>query len=159
MMAWHYTCGDRALSIMDDGWIRVAHESASVGERPCVWFSVAQRWEPTATKLIHTPSGPRQGTLQEMEALGGGLWRFGLPAADLLQWRELRTQIGLPRPLWKQLAKLGEKKGANPEDWYGSLEPVDVTRCVVQFLRGGCDAGEWETCDELMVQLRERAAP
>lgn len=141
-IAWHYTIGLHATGILRDGVIRGATEGVPLHERPVVWFSTRQSWEPTATKgMIDRLSGRRRdATMEEMFA-HGGLWRFGVPASELLPWRKLREAAGITSETANGLLRAAKRAGADPFFWYGSLEPVAVTRCTVQCRL--TDSSEW----------------
>ena len=137
-VAWHYTIGNHADRIVAGGLILPATTFVPEGEKPCVWFSTRQHWEPTATKGIVGPDGVRQNaTMQEMLTLGGGLARFGLPVADLIGWRDIQHMTGMSRETARTLAKVARLQGADPAFWFGSLEPVPVSRCEEQRFTNG----------------------
>jgi len=48
MLLWHYTKGVHLAKILADGFIRPATAFVDPGEKPIVWFSTDQHWEPTA---------------------------------------------------------------------------------------------------------------
>jgi hypothetical protein len=133
---WHYTLPDRAAGIVADGVISLATVGVPSGEKPAIWFSARQLWEPTVNKLRELPDG-RLVRLTNAEMFALKPWRFGVPIARVIQWRELIrvANIGTAR----QLERHGRSLGADPRDWYGSLSPVSVGECVVQVL----DSGEW----------------
>lgn len=132
--AWHYTTGDRAALILSDGVIKAATAFVPDGEKPVVWFSTRQRWEPTATKGIIGPDGIRRdATLDEMIEHGGGLYRFGLPASELIPWNQIPAATGMSRDMARALVKAACRKGADPSFWFASMEPVIVLDLAVQW--------------------------
>lgn len=133
MLAWHYTIGTRAETIMAGGFILPATLHVPTGEKPIVWFSTRQDWEPSATKGIADARGVhvRSATMEEMIALGG-LWRFGLASSELLPWGRLKEAARIRRRMLEGLLSVARKAGADPYDWHGSLQPVPVERCTVQ---------------------------
>ena len=137
-LAWHYTISDRAKYIVESKFIYAATAGVPAGERPCIWFSLEQFWEPTANKAESSPSGHmRKLNFEEMVSLG--LWRFGLPVAMLLDWRQLKRETRMSRKVAKGLVSAARSQGSNPELWYGAMKPVPVDDCVVQRLIDG----EW----------------
>jgi hypothetical protein len=140
-IAWHYTIGKHAPSIMDDGVIRCATGYVPIGETPVVWFSLRQYWEPTANK-----GGTRDGVIVTLSARetwqrGGGGWRFGVAATELLPYRDLKRAANICPDTVRGLERAGRKMGADPALWYGSLAPVETSRCIIQML--DIEAGEW----------------
>lgn len=133
-LAWHYTTADRARQIIDSGFIRPATAGVPAHESPVVWFSLNQRYEPTAAKLFTPTAGgkPRIASMAQMVALCGGLARFGVPAAQLLTPKELRLQANIQRDMWRLLVAAGRRQGADAELWRGALAPVPAANCIVQ---------------------------
>ena len=66
------------------------------------------------------------------EQFGG--WRFGLPVAQLLPYAELKVKARISSKMARALERVGRDMRADPSLWYGSLEPVNVDRCLVQRL-------------------------
>ncbi|MGH3626908.1 MAG: hypothetical protein ACRET2_02630 [Steroidobacteraceae bacterium] len=127
MMAWHYTVGKHAENIRRDGFIRPATLHVRPPEKPIVWFSTRQDWEPTAT-----PAWERNYnmmTVPMMMELAGGLWRFGMDSAEFLPWGRLKEAARIPKKVLRGLEKAAR---GDPYCWYGSLEPVAIARCQVE---------------------------
>lgn len=77
-MLWHYTYSDAFISIFKDGSIKPATDFIDPVERPIVWFSKEQFWEPTVTKG-RVESGHRINlTMDDMVNRGYGLFRIGV---------------------------------------------------------------------------------
>jgi hypothetical protein len=133
-MAWHYTIGDRADGILLDGMIKPAVAGVPSDESPCVWFSSQPKWEPTANKMMVEANSVKKISFTEMRKVDGGLWRFGLPISDLLNWRKIQIATGMTQSTITRLTKVAKKDGGDPFRWYGSLEPVPMSNCTVQRL-------------------------
>jgi len=137
LLAWHYTLGVKATDILRDGFIRGA-TAVPTGDRPIIWFSLRQIWEPTATKGRMFAGERPDLTLAEMIDEGHGLWRFGVPKIDLLAWKPLQQKAAISRDMARVLVREAQRAGTDPKFWYGSLEPVAVDRCEIQcILRHG----------------------
>ena len=70
---WHYTTIPNLISILADGAIKPATARVPAGEKPAVWFSTHQHWEPMATKGMvdhNAPSGTRSAMDAEMDEIG-----------------------------------------------------------------------------------------
>jgi hypothetical protein len=140
VMAWHYTIGLRAQSILSDGLIRPATAGVPAGETPVVWFSTRQHWEPTANKAMAKDGlYIRRLTFEETIERGGGGWRFGLPVDRLVAWRNLSRLANISRETANGLVRAARKSGADPAFWYAALGPVVVAECVIERL----DGDEW----------------
>ncbi|MBN9407231.1 MAG: hypothetical protein J0I00_17635 [Burkholderiales bacterium] len=140
LLAWHYTIHDKRAAIDAAGELRPADAFIGANERPVIWFSLNQRWEPTASKgIIDAKTGARRtATIAEMVELGGGpLLRYGIAPRLLLPSNELRLRARISGRMWRGMVASGRAIGANPSDWFGSLQPVAVAQCVVQVSTDG----------------------
>lgn len=128
-VVWHYTTGQSVRGIISTGSINPAEELVPSGEIPAVWFSRRKTWEPTASKGIFDPRiGTRRfATLAEMEERCGGLFRFGIDTASLLNWPRLVLATGMSCTTARHLERVGRKAGAVPSDWMGRVGPVALT--------------------------------
>ena len=78
-LLWHYTTGHHFKDIVDDGFIRPATSRHTAGERPIVWLSSNQKWEPTSTKIYVAHDGEAwRLSKEELRVSGNGLVRFGV---------------------------------------------------------------------------------
>ncbi len=77
----------------------------------------------------------------EMAELPDGLWRFGLPTTDLLDWRKLKQAAHLSPETKRTLEMTARALGARRELWYGSFEPIELAVCRAQ--RFSVEADEW----------------
>lgn len=123
----HYAPCVHLPRIYQSGVLRPSNAGAP-NEKPLLWFSANQRWEPTATKMIADASGkPVLLTFeQQLELLG--CCRFSLPANDsrLLKWAEARRAAGMGYTVKRKLEEIGRKRGGNPLDWFAVAESIDV---------------------------------
>jgi len=64
-LVWHYTLLTKLQMILNDGLIKPTDVMIDPREKPAVWFSSNQAWEPTATKNIRDEKTgqPREATL------------------------------------------------------------------------------------------------
>jgi len=135
--AYHYTTRDRALFIIGMEVIVPATASVNAGEKPLVWFSRNDRWEPTATKLIQYEGLPlRRATWEEMVRFEPV--RFAVLAKTLIPWADIPSATGMKRRVAKELAEIGRVQGANPSHWMGSLDPVHLSSvlAIEQYVDG-----------------------
>lgn len=148
-LRWHYTVGVRFKSIVEDGVILPATAGVPDGERPAVWFSVREPWEPTANKLMRRPNGDLVVLDREETAeAGGGLVRIGVArSAAPVSWREYLRTSGITKKMAEGLAASARRQGSNPALWFVSYHavPRDLWRAVqvwhegewVEVLNGG----------------------
>lgn len=143
-IAWHYTIGRCLESILRDGMIRPATEYVPKDERPCVWLSVRNAFDPTARKMLSLPDGSmRTATLEETERLGGGLFRIGVDADGCVDFKTYARESGASPAMVRSLKSVAERQGAKVIDWRVSFEPLPRSRWLaLQRLHGH----EWRDC-------------
>jgi hypothetical protein len=123
---WHYTIGEYLPRIIETGLLLLSDRYIGPGERPAVWFSLRQDWEPTAAKfgLVPARRSP-QAAMTAMAMRGGGLVRIGvLEATAPFDWREFRRHSGLDPKIARGLAITAKEQGADPYDWRVSFDAV-----------------------------------
>lgn len=150
-LVWHYTIADHARMILAERTIRPSTLFLPPGEKPVVWFSARQHWEPTCNKALSGPGGQRIPlSMQETLRHGGGGWRFGMSASELIPWRELKRAANIAPATARGLERAARNVGADPDFWYGHIGPVSVYRCVIAALD---EDGTWlESIDTATVQ-------
>lgn len=141
-LAWHYTTGQKFESIIDSQYLDPKKTITPKNERPILWFSLNQHFEPTAQKSKRSANGiilplGMQGTYE----LGGGLIRFGYPSAQLIEWEKLARKAGMSKAVIQALARVGLEQSANPKHWLGSFKKINIDHCVIEVFNGS----EWET--------------
>jgi hypothetical protein len=149
-LVWHYTTGDCFRGILTDMEIRPATALVAKGETPVVWFSTNQAFERSALKgLEPTGGGPRRtATMDEMDRLGGGLFRIGVHKSIApFDWWEFKRRSRIKEGIAKGLVKAARQLGANPAEWRVAFGPVSLTTTAVCLQR--LVAGEWSGLDEL----------
>jgi hypothetical protein len=138
-IAWHYTVGSRAKDILESGKIRPATANVPSNERPAVWFTVRDDWEPTANKRWQNSNTGEVKFLSTDEMLkrGGGGVRFGIPVHKLTPWNKLINKTRMDSKTKKALIEFAINVGSDPDSWYGTIKPVRVKDCVIQLLWDG----------------------
>jgi hypothetical protein len=153
---WHYTIGKRFAQIMADGAIKPATAHVPKDERPIVWFSLNERWEPTARKMTVNPDG----TLVPLDMMGteehgGGLVRIGVaPETAPYDWKTLRKTSGMSSRMASSLSRAATEMGARPRDWRGTFEPVPRSSwtAIERFQNGVWVPLPFSTTQELLRQ-------
>jgi hypothetical protein len=137
---FHYAPGNYLPSMIGSGVVRPsnADDPQTV---PAVWFSADQRWEPTATKMINTPSGLHKLSLYEQQRHYGCV-RFALPAGDarLMDWKAASRVIGFSRDVRRAMEGAGRRLGASPLNWFAALCAFSLDELCFQVL---CADGRW----------------
>jgi hypothetical protein len=123
---WHYTTGNRLRAIFTDGVIKPATAFVPMSERPVVWFSTNEEWEPTANKLGRDQNGSpapldRDGTAE----LYGGLARIAVADETApFDWDALKRRSGMSNLTARGLRRAAISSGSRPGDWWGTFDPV-----------------------------------
>jgi len=144
---WHYTVGDRLVSILKDGRLKPATKNISKREKPILWFSTEAEWEPTASKGWRNPDGSVLWmTREQMLDRGVTLVRIGVVASvNLMSWEVLKKKCGMPLQDALQLERVAIKRGGNPAKWYGTFNPVPKSKwSAIQVYEDGSWKGDRE---------------
>ena len=131
-MKWHYTMGIKLRSIMEDGVIKPATARVPQGEKPVVWFSTNQEWEPTANKSWQNSDGQIMiGDKDKTAELGLGLVRIGVePDTAPYDWHTIKKASGMSGKMANGLYRVGIDCGSRPGDWW---EPSSQFRVEVSL--------------------------
>src|ERR1700735_3053879 len=104
-LAWHYTIGLYFRQIVECKALKcIRINGAPQSERPVVWLSMEQYWEPTSAKACRFPDGTeRTLSMKETADLFEGLYRIGIDPEtfelfDFVSFRRLRSEgLQVPR--------------------------------------------------------------
>ena len=120
-MVWHYSAWAKLPAIVKSCELRGSNVGAD-GEKPMLWFSANQQWEPTATKDVINNRGERVHLTFKQQADRFGCIRFGLDADDirLMKWKVACAYAGTPRETHRTLEKVGRKEGGDPAQWFAT---------------------------------------
>jgi hypothetical protein len=131
-IAWHYTTGIHYGHIVASGELRPAAIGVKPPEKPVLWFSLNQDFEPTACKAVRDESGAiRRLSKEDTQVLGEGLYRFGVPARLLHPWPKLARKARMTTETQRLLEREGIRQGANPILWCGlTSNPIPLAKCV-----------------------------
>jgi hypothetical protein len=126
LFLWHYTTGKNFISILRDRYIMPATAGVPRGEKPIVWFSANEYWEPTASKMLRAPDGSLKNlTMGETGMYGKGLVRIGVDRTTAPHgWDRLRKLSGMSRQISQGLLQAAARNGAKPQEWFGTFDPV-----------------------------------
>lgn len=126
---FHYTPTIRLEEIIKSKEIRLATNSVySKKEKPVAWVSTNPEWENTATKTVASFFGkPRQLTFEE-QLKEIGCARIEVKGVDLMTWAKLKHKAKMDLRAASAFEFTGKMKGANPNEWYGSLSPIKIDK-------------------------------
>lgn len=134
LLAWHYTTGENFERIVTVGFLQPSAIDVQPSERPVLWFSLEQHWEPTACKAWDEGGRLRLLTMEETRERGRGLVRFGVASERLTPWPRIRAIARIPPRIAQGLIRRAEEQGASPHFWLGTtsalpleqIEAIDV---------------------------------
>ena len=144
---FHYAPAAYLPRILQSGHLRPSNAGAPK-ERPLLWFSTRQDWEPTATKMKWDPQrGLQHMTFAEQLATVGCI-RFALPANDerLLTWIKACKVAGTPARLRQVMELSGRLQGGDPANWFAVTCEVPLLDLRLEVLRGS----KWRCADDLV---------
>lgn len=134
MRLFHYTIVSLLKKILDSKQIAVATIGVPVEERPVVWFSARQDWEPTAT-----PSwNGRQITFEELCKIETPARIEINPQAAPLNWKAWRTQSGVKARMAWGLEVTAIRLHSSVAEWRMSFDPVgEKDWLAIEIFLGG----------------------
>jgi hypothetical protein len=138
-MLFHYTTYPSYLSITRDKLILPATAYVPFWEKPIVWFSTEQFFEPTAAKGWKSYHGPTETlALDGLVEHGISPVRIGVNAAVApYRWGELKSLSGMSSTTACALASRARDQGANPSKWYGTFEAVNAEKWqTIEYYNG-----------------------
>ena len=138
-VVWHYSKGVHLQVIAAHGLLMPADLDVKPPERPILWFSANEYWEPTASPGRVSAGQPLSA--RETAELCGGLVRFGCRTTRLLTGEALRRKARMDRKLWDSLVAVGREQGADPTDWWGTTRPIAIGDLTVEVMNS---AWVWE---------------
>jgi hypothetical protein len=146
-MVWHYTTGTYLQQILKTRVLRPTGAGIARGERPALWFSKEQYWEPTAQKAWGSPDGSvvllgMLGTFQRASGLG----RIGVDPnrVELCDFETFGATSGIPAADLQAMKHRGRKQGANPRNWLASFAPVPCENWAAVEVYNGT---RWMRCN------------
>ncbi|WP_139202100.1 hypothetical protein [Pseudomonas sp. NFACC25] len=136
-MVHHYTTEKHHLPLILVSEALLPSNAGAENEPPLLWFSKAQLWEKTATKIEHMGVGLRALTFAE-QLVKHGCVRFSLPGDDprLMNWVDACKYAGITSTARRKLEKAGKKMGGSPIDWYAISGGIPLTELKLQRYDG-----------------------
>jgi len=146
-IAWHYTIGIWAETILKDGKLKPTTTGIPPDEKGILWCSTNPYWELTANKRAKGLSGEWVTlTMEETAEHWEGLVRFGIPLEKLTTWPLIGQNANMKSKIRKNLDEVAIRQGANFREWYGTLKEVSVSECV-SIERMNMGTKRWEPYD------------
>lgn len=135
MQFWHYTVLEHYKSIVNCGYIDLATTYICKGELPAVWLSTNEVFEETARKSItDTRTNDRYDDLSR-----DGLFIHGVvpvrveidrTLAQIHKWSNSWAMLHVTQDYAQKLERVGLRIGANPDEWWFSLERIPLQSCI-----------------------------
>jgi hypothetical protein len=112
-------------NIVAVGVLTPAHKGVADHERKALWFTQSEKFPPTAKKVIRVAGRPRAATLDEMDRIGGGIYRVGV-GDDIapIGWTEFKRISGISAKSASALARVAIKDHEKPSQWRVSFDGV-----------------------------------
>lgn len=140
MILYHYSILNKLSAIQKSGKILTSPKEPLENETPLAWLSSNPDWENTANKMVLSrPSGFIALNKEQTRLLGNGLIRFKFNTDTIKEkvcsWNEIVTNNFIPESMVNQLVINGGVMGGNHEEWYGSVEPLDINQAQLQVYK------------------------
>jgi hypothetical protein len=147
---WHYSTGYSLMRMIADGYLLKPGSHGGLmlpGERPAVFFTRRQTWEPTATPAVVDARGRKRtlsvATWRDID-LVEGLCRIGVDAAHLpFSWADFVVTGGLNRAATRALEKSAKRQGSYVSDWRLTYDVLPMRTWTALELWNG---REWCSC-------------
>jgi len=152
---WHYTIGHRLKKILEDGEIRPATAGEPKGEKPAVWFSIHDDWEPTANKFTVGFDGkPVVLTREQTENGGGGLCRIGV-AKEMAphNWEAHKRLSGITAKEARRIYQKAIAQGTRPGHWFTTYSAVPRSQWLAVEV---CDSSRWVPLTEGWLEQKAK---
>jgi hypothetical protein len=134
-MLYHYTVGIRLRQILESGFLEPARAGVPANERPILWLTRKETWEPTANKAAVDEKGRvRSLSTAETEKLCGGLFRIGIAdnVRGIHDFPRITRESHQYPAMTRALVKTAKEVGSQPEtDWFGTFFPVPLENFLV----------------------------
>lgn len=145
---YHYTHLEAAQKILNDGYLKVSQwEIENNVEHPALWLSLNSHWESTATKMVVNDKGVHHQLSFEEQWASIGCVRFVMPfeKMQLICWNQYKAVMqNDSHGILEAMEKVGLQCGANPSDWYASLEDISLEKVIACQIWTGL---EWMDID------------
>jgi len=151
---YHYTHLDAAQQILDDRYLKVSQwEIDNNVEHPALWLSLHPHWESTATKMVVNEKGsPHQLSFEE-QWTSIGCVRFVMPfeQMQIISWDQYKVIMqNDPQGLLEAMEQVGLQCGADPTNWYASLEDISLEKVIACQIWTGLEWMDIELNEEMM---------
>ena len=132
---FHYTAGWEKIVAILTAKVIFKEFKFYEGQATAAWLSANPVWENTVMKV-------KGGLPKHAEKLGA--FRIKVKSdLPLLSWNDFVEKSGEREEICRSLEMVGRKQGANPAEWYCSLDHIPVNDDTVESV-GIFHDGEWE---------------
>jgi hypothetical protein len=142
---FHYTRASHLQDILEDKAIRPSTIGLDHDEKPAVWCTFRQEWEPTATPAMKIAGGSRVLTFQELTQVDTPVRIEVDPVGVKLDWQTWRRLSGVKSGVARRLERSAQDKKSYSADWRMSFAPIEMRHwlCIELFVDG-----QWRAYEE-----------
>lgn len=136
---WYYTTRNKLSEILAQGQIAPSASGVPRKEKPAVWFSANQAWDPAANLPWRDPDGSAVRLSKDQTfVMGGGLARIGIaPQTAPHDWKAFKQQSGISSKAAKEVYSTAIQSGSRPGQWFASFESVPKSMWLrIEILEG-----------------------
>ncbi len=136
---WYYTTLNKLVEILAQGQITPSAAGVPRKEKPAVWFSANQTWDPAANLPWQDPDGSTVRLSKDQTfVMGGGLARIGIaPQTAPHDWKTFKQQSGISPKAAKEIYNTAIQGGSRPGQWFASFENVPKSKWLtIEILEG-----------------------
>lgn len=153
---FHYTNKIALNSIMREGVIRLAVESAVGKERPVVWLSDDPFWEETANKMVMDSNGNAHFGDRNTTQRVAGLARIEVERDPTIQrWNHFKRNGWFSDARKRGLEQAALQMKANPYQWFVSTETILKSKWKsIQIFNGSV----WEELEDWKTRIGQESA-
>lgn len=148
---YHYTHHKALQSILNDGYIRLADKSAYKNVKSIAWVSSNEQWENTATKMVKIDSYSTKSLTFKEQQEYLGCARIKIKEDGISTWAKLKHIAKYTYEQIKTLEDLGYEQKAIPEQWHGSLKPIQEGNFINIELHDGSQWVSYEDNKNLLI--------
>jgi len=138
-MLWYYTTRNKLSEILAAGEIGPIDVGVPRKEKPSVWFSANQDWDPAANLPWEDADGSTVRLSKDQTfVMGGGLARIGIARETApYDWKAFKQQSGISPKAAKELYNAAVRSGSRPGQWFASFESVPREKWLrIEILEG-----------------------
>ena len=140
-LLYHYTSLSHLIEIFKTGKLLTSQtEKMLKVKKPGLWFSTNSKWEFSAFKRFN--DGKKEfdlNTPEEFEKYIGCARLVTNLNSLFVTFAKYKHKSKVNPLLWDKMAEIGKSKGADPNEWYATFNPLSINNLDIEVF----EAGEW----------------